>query len=64
MHYRIYSEGKQMKQIWILWGEDPEGKFIAGVYADKVKAEADMRMALSQPDPGAHYHIQEKEITA
>jgi hypothetical protein len=52
-----------MKQVWILWGEDSEGTFIAGVYDDKVRAEADMRMAQDQYAPDAHYHIQEKAIT-
>jgi hypothetical protein len=52
-----------MKYVWIVWGEDSEGKFIAGVYDDKVRAEEDMRMARQQPDPDAHYYIQEKAIT-
>jgi hypothetical protein len=52
-----------MKQVWIVWGEDSKGRFIAGIYDDKVKAEADLRMAQEQPDADVHYHIQEKEIT-
>jgi hypothetical protein len=60
MHNR---RGNIMRYVWIVWGEDSEGRFIAGVYDDKVRAEADMRMACLQPDSGARYWIQEKEIT-
>ena len=52
-----------MKQVWIVWGEDSEGRFIAGIYDDKVKAEEDMRMAQEQPDADVRYFVQEKEIT-
>ena len=51
-----------MKYVWIVWGEDSEGKFIAGVYDDKVRAEEDMRY-MRATDDGARYDIQEKEIT-
>ena len=51
-----------MKYVWIVWGEDSEGKFIAGIYDDKVRAEEDMRY-MRATDDGAHYNIQEKEIT-
>jgi hypothetical protein len=51
-----------MRLIWIIWCGDPEGKFIAGVYDNKVRAEEDIRVA-QQSDPDTHYWIQEKEIT-
>jgi hypothetical protein len=51
-----------MRLIWILWGSDSEGKFIDGIYADKVRAEADMD-SCNELYPDAHYWIQEKEIT-
>jgi hypothetical protein len=53
----------KMRLVWIIWGNDSEGKFIAGVYDSKIRAEEDIRVAEQQPDPGAHYWIQEKEIT-
>jgi hypothetical protein len=52
-----------MKYVWIIWGSDSEGKFIAGIYDSKVRAEEDIRVAEQQPDCDAHYWIQEKEIT-
>ena len=51
-----------MRFVWIIWCNDLEGKFIAGVYDDKVRAEEDMRY-MRATDDGAHYWIQEKEIT-
>lgn len=54
--------GGEMKQVWIVWGDDSEGRFIAGIYDDKVRAEEDMRY-MRATDDGAHYNIQEKEIT-
>ena len=50
-----------MKCVWILWGKDPEGKFIEAVYDDKVRAEADMR-SLNERYQDSHYFIQEKVI--
>jgi hypothetical protein len=52
-----------MKCVWIVWCNDAEGTFIAGIYASKVRAEEDIRVAEQQPDFDAHYWIQEKEIT-
>lgn len=52
-----------MRTVWIVWGDDSRGRFIAGIYDDKVRAEADLRMAQEQPDVSVCYHIQEKEIT-
>lgn len=52
-----------MTTVWIVWGVDKEGKFIAGIYDHKVRAEQDLRMVQQDEDPVAHYHIQEKEIT-
>jgi hypothetical protein len=54
-----------MKCVWIIWCNDSEGKFIAGVYDNKIRAEEDIRLAEEQPpdDLDAHYWIQEKEIT-
>ena len=52
-----------MKTVWIVWGDDSKGRFIAGIYDDKVRAEEDMRMTQQQPDADVRYHIQEKEIT-
>ena len=52
-----------MTCVWIVWGVDKEGKFIAGIYDHKVRAEQDLRMAQQDADPVAHYYIQEKGIT-
>ena len=52
---------KYYPMVWILWGEDAEGRFIDGVYGDKVRAEADMR-SCNERYPDAHYWIQEKEV--
>lgn len=52
-----------MKFVWILWGSDTETPWMEGVYADKVKAEADMRQLKKDDDGcGYIYWIQEKEI--
>ena len=50
-----------MRYVWIMWGEDSEGKFLDSVYDDKVKAESDMRL-LNERYPDARYYIQEKVI--
>lgn len=53
-----------MKTVWILWGSDTEKPWLEGVYADKVKAEADMRYLKDTDDGrGYIYWIQEKEVT-
>ena len=53
-----------MKTVWILWGSDTEKPWLEGVYADKVKAEADMRYLKDKDDGrGYIYWIQEKEVT-
>lgn len=58
-----------MKQVWLLWGSDTETPWLEGVYVDKVKAEADMRMlkiADAWHEGRArlyNYWLQEKEIT-
>jgi hypothetical protein len=50
--------------VYLLWGSDTEYKWVDGVYADKTKAEADMRI-LNDRDKncGWFYTIQEKEVT-
>lgn len=60
-----------MKYVWLLWGSDTETPWIEGVYADKVKAEADLRISQEvQADKdhpyggrGFIYWIQEKGVT-
>jgi len=52
-----------MTTVWIVWGVDKEGKFIAAIYDHKVRAEEDMRMAQQDADPVARYYIQEMRIT-
>lgn len=52
-----------MTYVWIVWGVDKEGKFIAGIYDHKVRAEEDLRVVQQDTDSVVHYHIQEKEIT-
>jgi hypothetical protein len=52
-----------MTTVWIVWGNDSEGKFIAGIYDHKVRAEEDLRAAQQDTDTVAHYYIQEKAIT-
>jgi len=57
-----------MKYVWLLWiGDgvlDEEKPWVEGVYVDKVKAEADMRL-LKDADEGRGYiyWIQEKAVT-
>jgi hypothetical protein len=52
-----------MTYVWIIWGEHGGGKFIAGIYDHKVRAEEDLRLAEQDPDSAARYWIQEKGIT-
>jgi hypothetical protein len=54
---------RQMKTVWIVWGIDEAGTFIAGIYDHKVRAEEDLRVAQQDADPVARYWIQEKAIT-
>jgi hypothetical protein len=54
-----------MKYVWLLWSSDGETPRVEGVYVDKVKAEADMRL-LKDAEAYTHgyiYWIQEKELT-
>ena len=57
-----------MKYVWLLWGDNADDSWIEGVYADKVKAEADLRI-LRQAEEDKDkdwryiYWIQEKEVT-
>jgi hypothetical protein len=50
-----------MKYVWILWGADAEGKFVAEVFSHKVNAEKVLREHKAD-DPTSHYWIQEKEV--
>ena len=52
-----------MNYVWIVWGEDKEGRFIAAIYDHKVRAEEDLRKAREDEDQVAHYWIQEKGVT-
>ena len=52
-----------MTYVWIVWGVDKEGKFIAAIYDHKVRAEEDIRAAQQDADPDVRYYIQEKRIT-
>ena len=54
-----------MRQVWLLWGSDTEMTWLEAVYADKVKAEADLRYLEDTDDErGYIYWIQEKEVQA
>ena len=51
--------------VWLLWISDGEKPWVEGVYVDKVKAEADMRL-LKNAEAYTHgyiYWIQEKAVT-
>lgn len=52
-----------MKIVWLLWGSDTEKPWLEAVYANKVKAEADLRY-LKDTDFGRGYiyWIQEKGV--
>ena len=60
-----------MKYVWLLWGDSANDSWVEGVYVDKVKAEADLRISQEvQADKdhpyggrGFIYWIQEKEVT-
>lgn len=52
-----------MTTVWIVWGHDKGGSFIAGIYDNKVRAEQDIRLAQQDADPVSVYYIQEKAIT-
>lgn len=54
-----------MKMVWLLWGSDTKTPWLLeAVYADKVKAEADLRYLENKEDGrGYIYWIQEKEVT-
>ena len=53
----------EMKCVWLLWGSDTEKPWLEEVYANKVKAEADLRY-LKDTDFGRGYiyWIQEKGV--
>ena len=55
------TKGMHMKYVWILWGADAEGKFVAEVFSHKVNAEKVLREHKAD-DPTSHYWIQEKEV--
>lgn len=51
-----------MKYVWIIWYVDqPDGKYIEGVFADKLKAETYLR-EIKARFPETHYWIQEEGI--
>lgn len=55
-----------MRYVWLLWGSEggiTETPWIEGVYADKVKAEADLRLLRTEAAMGDIYWIQEKQVT-
>ena len=55
-----------MRYVWLLWGSEggiTETPWIEGVYADKVKAEADLRLLKTEATMGDIYWIQEKQVT-
>ena len=59
-----------MKYVWLLWGDSANDSWVEGVYVDKVKAEADLRiLRQAEEDKGKDkdwryiYWIQEKEVT-
>ena len=56
-----------MKYVWLLWSADTNTRWIEGVYADKVRAEADLRILKEREEGDATgryiYWIQEKEVT-
>jgi hypothetical protein len=52
-----------MRYVWLLWGSDAETPWIEGVYADKVKAEADLRILEDAEECWYIYLIQEKQVT-
>lgn len=60
----MYTPERTPRTVWILWISDTEKPWIEGVYVDKVRAEADMRLLKDTDDGrGYIYWIQEKEVT-
>jgi len=52
-----------MKTVWILWGNDENGKYIVEMYAYKITAEVSLRDCKKYYNPSAHYWIQEKNVS-
>ena len=53
-----------MKYVWILFGNDGNESWVEAVFADKVLAEAALRVLNANPQRDAYlYTIQEKTVT-
>ena len=53
------------KMVYLLWESDSTEKWVDGVYANKIDAEATMRQLKEQDEAGGRsytYWIQEKEV--
>jgi hypothetical protein len=61
---KSYEKQNRITYVWLLWCSGPEKPWVLGVYTDKVRAEADMRLLKNTDDGrGYIYWIQEKEVT-
>jgi hypothetical protein len=56
-----------MKNVYLLWQSDHEGKLVVGIYADKTQAEAQMRLMKDENESDARggwydYWVQERTV--